>query len=52
MAKQNQFGYDAELVRCHACAARARVYEQYAKQEGADTAGLMVRITRTPHGAV
>jgi hypothetical protein len=51
-AKENQFKYEAEPVRCHACAARDRIAEQYRGQDGADTAGLMVRLTRTPHGPV
>lgn len=50
MARANQFGYDAETVRCHACAAKERVAQQYQNQEGADPAGLLVRLTRTPHG--
>lgn len=51
MAKENQFAYEAEAVRCHACAAKDRVGKQYQDQEGSDTAGLMVRLTRTPTDA-
>lgn len=50
MARANQFAYEAETVRCHACAAKERVGQQYQNQDGADTAGLLVRLTRTPHG--
>lgn len=52
MAKENQYKYEVEPVRCHACAARERAAQQYQDAEGADTAGLMFRFVRTPTGAV
>lgn len=52
MARENQYKYEVEPIRCHACKAREDAAAQYAKREGADTAGLMFRFTRTPAGAV
>ena len=43
MAPENEYGYVAEAVRCHACAARDRTAEAYAKQDGS-TAGLMFTV--------
>lgn len=50
MAKENQYAYDAEVIRCHACAAKERAVESFEKA-GGETHGLGVRLTRTPHGA-
>lgn len=52
MDKAHQFAYAAEVVRCHSCAAKERAGDGYARQDGADTAGLLVQLTHTPHGAV
>ncbi|MGH9003942.1 MAG: hypothetical protein ACRDYV_12515 [Acidimicrobiia bacterium] len=48
MAKANQFGYRAQIVRCHACAAKDREAASFTRAEGADTAGLQVQLTATP----
>lgn len=45
--KDNQFEYEAEVVRCHACAAKHRVTQKFQK-EGGDTAGLLTRMTKYP----
>ncbi len=34
MDAANEYEYVAEAVRCHACAARDRAAESYAKQDG------------------
>lgn len=34
MDASNEFAYVADAVRCHACAARDRAAEAYAKQDG------------------
>ena len=34
MDPKNEYQYTAEAVRCHACAARDRAAESYAKQDG------------------
>lgn len=47
-AKENQSKYGAEVIRCHGCAALDRAMSAYSSAEGADTAGLQVRFTRTP----
>lgn len=47
-AKEHQNDYGAEVVRCHACAALERAMSEYGKADGADTAGLRARLTRTP----
>lgn len=52
MARDNQLGYRAEVIRCHACAAKSRAGTAYEKQKDPDMAGLMTRLTHTPHGAV
>ncbi|MGH3504313.1 MAG: hypothetical protein ACRDQA_25955 [Nocardioidaceae bacterium] len=51
MDRKHQFGYTAEIVRCHACAAKDRAGKHYADADGADTNGLMVQLTKTPHDA-
>ena len=33
-AKENQLGYDAEVVRCHACAAQQRTLTKFADDGG------------------
>ena len=50
MARSSQLAYRAELIRCHARAAMDHASEQYAKQEGADSSGLMTRLTHGPTG--
>jgi hypothetical protein len=50
MARESQFSYRAEVIRCHARAAMDRESEVYTSQEGADTAGLMTRLTQGPTG--
>ena len=45
MDAANEYGYVADAVRCHACAARDRAAEAYAKQDGS-TAGLMFTVRR------
>lgn len=45
MDPANEYGYVADAVRCHACAARDRAAESYAKQDGS-TAGLMFTVRR------
>jgi len=50
MARENQFAYRGEVVRCHARAAMDRASEIYTSQEGADTAGLMSRLSEGPTG--
>ena len=42
MDSANQFGYRAELVRCHACAAADRATEG----DGINRAGLRVKVVR------
>lgn len=44
----NQNAYAAEVVRDHACATLERAMSEYGKADGADTAGLRARLTRTP----
>lgn len=46
-AKDNQFAYAGEIVRCHACAARHRVQKKFA-DDGGDTAGALVHLTKFP----
>ena len=46
MAVENEYAYIAEAVRCHACAAKDRTAEAYAKQDGTSTAGLMFTVKR------
>ncbi len=45
MDAANEYRYVADAVRCHACAARDRAAEAYAKQDGS-TAGLMFTVKR------
>ncbi len=45
MSVENEYAYVADAVRCHACAARDRAAEAFAKQDGA-TAGLAFRVRR------
>lgn len=45
--KENQFAYDGEVVRCHACAAQSRVAKKFI-DEGGDSAGIQVRMTKEP----
>lgn len=45
MAAGNEYAYQADAVRCHACAARERAAEAYAKQ-GGSMAGLSFAVTR------
>lgn len=47
MAKANQFAFGAEVVRCHACAAKSRATETFQKG-GGDTAGAMTHMTKYP----
>ncbi|MET8982142.1 hypothetical protein ABZX85_41820 [Streptomyces sp. NPDC004539] len=42
----NEFGYEAELIRCHACTASARTVRAY-QDKGGQAEGLHVRIERT-----
>jgi hypothetical protein len=51
-ARENQFRYRAEVIRCHACAALDRAVSEHTRQDGADTAGIQARLTLTPHGAI
>lgn len=44
-AVKNEFAYDAELMRCHACAAGARAAHHF-QESGGDGRGLHVSITR------
>lgn len=48
MAKENQFAYAAEVVRCQACKAQGHASEAYQKNEDNDQHGIMVRLTKTP----
>jgi hypothetical protein len=41
----NEFAYQAELVRCHACATSIKARDAYEAQQG-DVRGLHVSITR------
>lgn len=45
MSPDNEYGYVAEAVRCHACAARDRAAENYAKADG-QMAGLAFRVNK------
>lgn len=45
----SEFAYQAEAVRCHACAARDRAAEHH-QSGGGTTAGLMFTITRRNRG--
>lgn len=45
--KNNQFAYEGEIVRCHACAAKARTSQKFSK-DGGDSAGALVRMTKYP----
>ncbi len=45
MDSANEYAYRAEAVRCHACAARDRAAEAYAKQDGS-MAGLAFAVKR------
>lgn len=45
MNADNEFSYVAEAVRCHACAARDRAAEAYAKADG-QMAGLAFAVKR------
>lgn len=45
MDSANEYGYVAEAVRCHACAARDRAAEAYQKQDGS-MAGLAFAVKR------
>jgi len=48
-AKENEFAYDAHLIRCHACAASAAVVR--ARQDkGGSTDGLHVHLERRKDG--
>lgn len=47
LEKKNQFAYDAEIIRCHACAATHRVMEKFTK-DGGNSAGAMTRFKREP----
>lgn len=47
MDAANEYAYMAEAVRCHACAARDRAAEAYAKQDGL-MAGLAFAVKRKP----
>lgn len=47
MKPDNQFAYEAEPVRCHACAAQQRAAKQFA-DDGGDQAGLLLRMVRFP----
>ena len=42
MASENQYGYRAELVRCHACAVAAKATDV----DGINHAGLRVKVVR------
>lgn len=46
-AKENQLAYAAEIVRCHACAAKERAAKKFA-DDGGDSAGAMTRMTKYP----
>lgn len=39
--------WDAEVVQCHACAARDRTQRSHLQQSNAETAGLKVRVYET-----
>lgn len=45
--KDNQFAYRAEIVRCHACAARDKAAQKFQK-DGGDPAGALTRFTKYP----
>ncbi|MEU9405032.1 hypothetical protein AB0E08_04890 [Streptomyces sp. NPDC048281] len=45
-AEENEFGYRAELVRCHACTASAAAVTAY-QDKGGKREGLHVHLTRT-----
>lgn len=46
MSPDNEFGYDATPLRCHACAAVAKGGERFS-EPGADPRGLFMSVTRT-----
>jgi hypothetical protein len=46
-AREHQFAYEGEPVRCHACATQHRIVAKFSK-DGGDTDGVMVRMTRRP----
>lgn len=43
--RENEFGYTAELIRCHACAASARAVKAY-QDKGGTPEGLHVHLER------
>lgn len=50
MARENQWAYTAQVVRCHAKAAMERENDRYTGQEGADSSGIMTRLVAGPTG--
>lgn len=48
MNPDNEYGYIATAVRCHACAARDRAAEAYSSSSGSSMAGLAFRVDRKP----
>ncbi|MGW0626420.1 hypothetical protein [Streptomyces sp. NPDC002758] len=44
--KVNEFSYDTELIRCHACTASARAVKAY-QEKGGQSEGLHVHIARS-----
>lgn len=46
-AREHQFAYGAEIVRCHACAAKDKAAQKFQK-DGGDSAGAMTRMTKYP----
>lgn len=44
-AMENEFQYDATLMRCHSCAAGARKTQAY-QQSGGDLRGIHLSITK------
>jgi hypothetical protein len=49
MAQDNQFAYDADPIRCHACATKEKKAEQF-HRAGGDPHGLMFTITKESDG--
>lgn len=46
-ARENQYAYGGEIVRCHSCAAQARTVERFI-DDGGERAGVMYRMTESP----